>query len=338
MADARTGFDGPTDDTDDGGDDRFVDLLVRTLPEPVGIVDVRTDVERRVARRRRRRVAARAGIAVVAVVTLAGGAAAALRTDDGPAVVAVTDDPSTTVPPATDAAPSTEAVPTTEAVATTAAPTTTAPAGATDDAACRTIAPVAGTAAYVAVYCGGTGMFDDPMTVVALHDAIGTLQERMQASLIVLGASEKLEDVPGRRTAFVAGFLLPAATVTVDDAGAVTVVLAVDLTVVPNATTSNVAGTLNRQLFATFFAYPEASSVTVTGQCIGDVVCPFTQTRAEWDAAEAIRAGGTTITTIPSDPHELEELQQRLEDERQRQAELAAERAAEARETTTTSG
>jgi hypothetical protein len=326
MADARTETLG---DGDGAGDDgRFADLLVRTLPEPVGVADVRAGVERRVARRRRRRAAGRAGIAVVAVVALAGGATAALRTDDGPSVVAVTDDPATTAaPPTTDAAPTTEPVPTTGAVATTA-PTTTSAVG-TDDAACRGAEPVAGTAVYVAMYCGGTGMVDDPMTIVTLSDGIGTLQERMVASLSVLGASELLEDVPGRRTAFAAGFLLPATTVVVDDAGAVTIDLAVDLAAVPNATTSNVAGTLNRQIVATFFAYPEATSVTIGGQCIGDAVCPFTQTRAEWDATEAIR----TAETIPTDAHELAELQQRLEEEQRRQeAEASARAAAEARE------
>jgi hypothetical protein len=337
MDDARSGSDGAIGDADDS---RYADLLVRTLPEPTSLAEVRAGVERRVARRRSRRVAARAGVVAVAVVGLAGGTIAALRSDDdGTSAVAVADDPSTTAEPT----PS-EATPSTAPVATTSAAPTTPSSWPGRDCGSGQPAPV-GSPVYLALYCGGDGQYDDPMAVLGYTAPSDALGDRMAASLDLLRAGTAPAGAgTNLRNALLPGFLLPGTTVRVDEAGAVTVEVVADPSAVPNLTTSNVTAVLTRQLLTTFFAYPETTSVTIGGQCIGsEGICPFVRTRAEWDVhtatAEYVPGLGPPSTgsgLIPADPHELEELQQRLEEERQRQAAEAA--AAAARETTTTSG
>jgi hypothetical protein len=301
--------DDPTARDDAGADDDALGaVLTRTVPTDLALADAHHAIGRRIAVRRRRRAGTRVavGAAVAAVLALAVGPAL----DDDPTTVVV-DEPTTVLPtPSTEGAPS----PTTTPVPDVTASSTSA-STAESTVATRSGAPVAcdpptvpgPDGVYVALYCGTNPMADDPLVVVEVdHQYEGSLVAMLERSLVLLQAGAPPIEGDGTATAIARGFIGPAATVTVDGLGAVVLDLDVDLTAVPNASTSNVTHRLTRQLLATFFAYEEVASVTLT-DCIGDQMCPLLVPRAEWlaqEAAEPAAAGGpvedgSTVVPLP---------------------------------------
>jgi hypothetical protein len=292
MVDDRNPGDAPLHD---GLDDALGAVLTRTIPTEPRLADAHRVIGQRIAARRRRRVGTRIAAAGAVVAVLALGTATVL--DDEPVTVDVVDEPTTVgTTPSTDGAPSTATTPTTvPATAPTPTESTT-----TATVACELPTVPGPDGAFVALYCGTDPLGNDPLVVAEVEQPYdGYLTTQLARSLALLTAGEPPPTAAGGTASAIGpGFIAADSTVTIDGVGAVVLDLHLDLTAVPNATTSNVSHRLTRQLLATFFAYEEVTSVTLTGDCIGDQECPLLVTRAAWlvqEAAEQTPAPGAPM-------------------------------------------